>query len=672
MKLSLSLNATAWWDVGGQKESQRGRRLDSRDHHEGKILGQILYVVLGIILSLTADAQDATNTYAQAILADSPVVYYQFAESPGATVAVDSSGNGNNGFYDNVSLGNLGATSRLSGAVGFNGSNSLVAVPPLGNAISLGGNGNDQFTIECWINPQSTAGGSIYSYDGWETGALNYLWDWTGPGLQFSLNGNATAETTVFNSNPPIPIGQWTCVAAVYDDGNVASNVVVYINGQPIGSNVFTMDVPVDFEPAEIGAWSSGGRFFEGLIGDFAIYTNALSAGRIQAHYATAAGVIVAITTQPQDAGAPLGGNATFTTAATVIGETASPSYQWQTNGVEVAGATNATYTTPILTLSDNGMRVQCVATAAVAIPTTTRDAILTIGSYVSYAKAVLADRPAVYYEFNESPGATVAVDSSGNGKNGAYTNVSLGNPGPTTLLGRAAGFNTAASFVAVPALASARSLGGVGNNQFTIEAWIHPTNYHTFEMVYGNYPWQDGAINYQLVDNDGIRFSMDGGSPAGDLSSPFFGPDQWAYVVITYDGSANEFRMEVNGQLFDDEFFACDARDFEPAEIGNWAGGGRQFSGLISSFAIYTNVLSPAEIQAHYAAALLRLAPPTLSVGMVGNQIALSWSANGFLLQESANLTNQAGWMNVPGGANSPVYGAIEQTSMFYRLIGQ
>jgi hypothetical protein len=437
----------------------------------------------------------------------------------------------------------------LGGAAGFNGSNSFVAVPPLGSAVSLGGNANDEFTIECWINPQSTVGGSIYSYDGWEPGALNYLWDWNGPGIQFSLDGSVTAGTTVFDSNPPIPTGQWTYLAAVYDDDDSVSNVVVYINGQVVGTNAFTTAVPVDFEPAEIGSWSGGGRFFEGLMGDFAIYTNALSAARIQAHYATAEGIFIAILIQPQDAAAPPGGHATFTTAATVMGESASPSYQWQTNGVNVPGATNATYTTPAVMLADNGMRVHCVITALGAVPATTRDAVLAVGSYISYLSAVLADRPAVYYQFNESQGTTMAIDSSGNGKNGVYTNVSLGNTGPTALLGKAAGFNTANSFVAVPALGSAYSLGGNGNDQFTIEAWIKPTTYQTFEMVYGNYPWQDGAINYQLVANDGIRFSMYGGSPAADLLSPSFVPGQWVYVVVTYDDITGEFRIFVNGQ---------------------------------------------------------------------------------------------------------------------------
>lgn len=640
------------------------------------ILRRILCVALALGLSTTANAQAATNVYAQAVLADNPVVYYEFDENSGAMVAVDSSGNGNTGFYDNVSLGNAGATPVLGGAAGFNGSNSFVAVPPLGSAVSLGGHGNDRFTIECWINPQLATGASIYSYDGWENGALNYLWDWNGAGIQFSMDGNVTGGAIVFDSNPPIPVGQWTYLAAVYDDA--ASNVVVYVNGQVTGANAFTTAVPVDFEPAEIGSWSSGGRFFDGLIEDFAIYTNALPAERIQAHYATAAGPFVAITSQPQDAVALVGGNAAFTTAAMVVEATESPSYQWQTNGVDIPGATNASYTTSALTLADSGMRVLCVVTAPGTISAITRVALLAISPYGFYSSAVLASHPVVYYQFDESPGATVALDSSGKGKNGAYTNVFLGNPGAKPGLGYAAGFNGSNSLVTVPALGDADSLGGNGNNQFTIECWIDPQS-ATGAAIYAN-NWQLGALNY-LWDwtGPGIQFSLNGNATGGTTvfdSNPTIPVGQWTYVTTVYNdnNTASNVVVYVNGQAVGTNVFTTAVPvDFELGQIGAQTGaGGRFFYGLMDDFAIYTNALSAADIQAHYAAALLPPPPPTLSVGKSGDQIALSWNASGFILQESTNLMNLAGWVNVPAGTNSPVTVPTENTSMFYRLTSQ
>lgn len=630
-----------------------------------KNICQILGVALALGMSTTAKSQ----TYAQTVLADNPLVYYQFNESSGATVAVDSSGNGNNGAYTDVALANTGATANLGTAAGFNGSSSYVATPAFGSAYSLGGSGNNQFTIEFWFNPQSGGGSALYA-NPWQLGALNYLWDWNGPGVQFSLNGDATPGTSVFDSSPPIPLDQWTYVVATYD-ASIASNVVVYVNGQVVGTNVFTDTTPMSFDPGQIGAQTSaGGRFFDGLMEDFAIYPAVLSTSRIQAHYVAGVGPFVEVTSQPPNASAYVGMTATFTTAATVVGETALLSYQWQTNGTDITGASDATYTTAALTLASSGTYYDCVIIAPGATPATTRDAYLVVTAGApatnnAYAQAVVADSPAVYYQFNESPGASVAVDSSGNGNNGFYTSVTLGAPSPTSVLTNAAGFYTGNSFVATPAFGGAYSLGGAGNDQFTIEAWIDPTNYQTFEMVYGNYPWQDGAINYQLVNPNGVRFSMNGGSPAGDLHCSSFVPGQWAYVVVTYDDTSGEFRTYVNGQLFDDEYFACTPRDFEAAEIGNWAGGGRQFGGMMAEVAIYTNALSSDRVAAHYLAAQ---GPPfawvtnppqntpqipvgqvaTLTVGatVIGANVSptYQWQTNGVNIAGATNSTYTTG----------------------------
>jgi hypothetical protein len=237
----------------------------------------------GLVFSLaTADAQTAMNRYVQAILGDHPTVYYQMNESPGASLAVDSSGKGNAGYYSEVTLGTPGASPVLGTSAAFNGASSFIAVPPLGEAISLGGAGNGELTIELWINPEATTGGSIYSYDGWQPGALNYLWDWTGAGIQFSLKGNAPTDA-VFDADPPIPTNQWTFIASVYTAGQ--STVATYLNGHEAGEAQYTAAGAVDLEPAEIGAWAGGGRFFSGFMQHFAIYTNALAPAEIQAHY---------------------------------------------------------------------------------------------------------------------------------------------------------------------------------------------------------------------------------------------------------------------------------------------------------------------------------------------------------------------------------------------------
>jgi hypothetical protein len=68
------------------------------------------------------------------------------------------------------------------------------------------------------------------------------------------------------------------------------------------------------------------------------------------------------ITTQPTSQSVPLGRGATFTVAAN---GTAPIHYQWSRNGAPIAGATSATYTTPNVTLADNGDSFQVTVSNA-------------------------------------------------------------------------------------------------------------------------------------------------------------------------------------------------------------------------------------------------------------------------------------------------------------------
>src|SRR6266576_318230 len=71
-----------------------------------------------------------------------------------------------------------------------------------------------------------------------------------------------------------------------------------------------------------------------------------------------AAAVAPSITTQPTSQTVTAGQTASFSVAAT---GTAPLSYQWQKNGINITGATAATYTTPATTTSDNGAQFTAV-----------------------------------------------------------------------------------------------------------------------------------------------------------------------------------------------------------------------------------------------------------------------------------------------------------------------
>jgi len=109
--------------------------------------------------------------------------------------------------------------------------------------------------------------------------------------------------------------------------------------------------------------------------------------GSVVGCYVDPTGSAVTITEQPADTTAVVGRDATFTVVAT--GTSAygvALTYQWQkmapggSTWVDIAGATFASYTTPVLTLADNGTKFQVVCTVpAVVQPSAT--ATLTVTS---------------------------------------------------------------------------------------------------------------------------------------------------------------------------------------------------------------------------------------------------------------------------------------------------
>jgi len=78
----------------------------------------------------------------------------------------------------------------------------------------------------------------------------------------------------------------------------------------------------------------------------------------------TVNGIPLNITSQPTSQTVIAGQTATFSVTAT---GTATLSYQWQKNQVNIAGATSASYTTPATTLADNGASFRVIVTNPVS-----------------------------------------------------------------------------------------------------------------------------------------------------------------------------------------------------------------------------------------------------------------------------------------------------------------
>ena len=233
---------------------------------------------------------------------------------------------------------------------------------------------------------------------------------------------------------------------------------------------------------------------------------------------------------------------------------------------------------------------------------------------------------------------------------------------------------------MAVPALAGANSLGGSGNNQFTVEAWIYPSQLVGADAIYTVNQWNTGVVHF-LVNGSSIRFTVANSVNANGSqhdanfpSSGAIGTGQWAYVAVVYDDTIPSAILYIDGKPVNTNFYSTTyAISLDVGAIGvQTDGGDPPFAGLIDEFAIYTNALSASRIQTHYTAAFVQPCRPTLSIVKSDSQLTIGWNTTGFILQETSNLLNATFWVDVPVATNSPVTVPINNTSMFYRLRNQ
>ncbi len=232
---------------------------------------------LCVVVCLMSSVGSSEASYEEEVLADSPFVYYRFNETGGET-AKDSSGNGHDGQYSEVELGQASAGDSLGTAARFDGFASLVDVPVLELE-------SDTVTIETWLNVDYIVGGcctSVFSPNGWEPGWLHYNLGEPGR-VEFALNSGGPNDHWTFAD--ALPLEEWAHVVSTYDADEALARI--WIDGEEIEFDIPTFDTPQTvtlIADAQIGAWQNS-RFLAGAIDEFAIYDSVLSEERIIAHY---------------------------------------------------------------------------------------------------------------------------------------------------------------------------------------------------------------------------------------------------------------------------------------------------------------------------------------------------------------------------------------------------
>ena len=270
-----------------------------------------------------------------------------------------------------------------------------------------------------------------------------------------------------------------------------------------------------------------------------------------------------------------------------------------------------------------------------------------------SYSDAVIADNPVSFWRFDETAGTT-AVDSVGT-SDGTYVGApqfsQAGPPNPpfagmtgdqsVGLSGQFVDFGTNLNL-------------RLDQTDFTLEAWVKPDGLGQSQNCLGPGGTCD-AMFFQAGDASGANtqksvswriFQAHGGT-TGHLDMAFYGvpgfPDPhsgntpagltidlnvWTHLAVSYDQATRVGSFYTNGEKTYSHTYGSGlaydylagtqiGAEYLPGSIPHNA----DYDGWISDFAIYDNVLSDGQVQAHYLAATVP-EPNTallLGIGMMG-----------------------------------------------------
>src|SRR5688572_26391245 len=233
-----------------------------------------------------------------------------------------------------------------------------------------------------------------------------------------------------------------------------------------------------------------------------------------------------------------------------------------------------------------------------------------------SYAAEVMADNPAGYWRLGEASG-TSAADESANASHGLYKNgVVLGVPGAiATDANSAARFDGGNDLVEV-----ADPAGGAldfGTDDFTTEAWVNTTA----NDERGLFAKKNATTSWAVTVTDDpnhtgqLRANFKDGVVSRQLYSTRRVDDgAWHHVVVRWKRDTGiSFYVDARPAGSGGGTMPGDVSNTAPLQIGK-SPDNPYLRGDLDDVAVYRSLLSPARIEAHYAASLLDdIAPQVL-----------------------------------------------------------
>lgn len=232
--------------------------------------------MLGHGMRIAAAGGASALNYAAVVLADTPLAYWRLGETTGSTAA-DSGGNGYNGTYANCTLGAAPLVNNNGGnlAVSGNGSSSQILVGAVSALYSLSRN----FSIEAWIKPASVAGGFLSGI--FSLGLNGFCARQNGPSIELLRDYSVSLGAV----NCGLTAGARFHIVVTVDSTGTAT---VYCNGVSKGT-INASGYTYSGQYVRVGAdgkdSTTVNTFLGGTLDEVAVYSHALTATQIAAHY---------------------------------------------------------------------------------------------------------------------------------------------------------------------------------------------------------------------------------------------------------------------------------------------------------------------------------------------------------------------------------------------------
>lgn len=369
-------------------------------------------------------------------------------------------------------------------------------------------------------------------------------------------------------------------------------------------------------------------------------------------------------------------------------------SYQWYSNNVALAGATNAAYAPAVS--AQAATPYECIVTNFAGSATSSVWSVTAVAPPIAlYPRAVLSLHPSGYWPLNEQPDngtgnqGVICHDYSG-GNDGFYSNTILAQNGYNVITDPAESAALFGTFLSTNSDASQIanvdfSAPANDNAEFSIVAWVK-----------GNAQTIDAGIVTRGYGNGGEQFNLDTGSDSlashgfrffvrdafgnVDVANSAVAPDgNWHHLAAVCDESNGLLHLyidgvdQADGSMRPGTALLAGSGGAAPGaslmSIGSRTGSvsatgfANQFIGAIDDVAAYNYALSASQVQQLYAAASI----PAINLAKSGNEAVIDFTG---LLLSSTNVSGP--YTPVPGATPPSYLVPLANPQMFFRVSNQ